>query len=427
MIRALLFACAVTMAMTTAHAAELEGHWVGTWTKNGDALAVTVAFAKSDGRYTGSFDSDALQVAAIPFSEVTTTGSSARFVLTGDRTTAIFEGKLTASELSGAFTEGAIKGTFHLKRTAAPATLTKRDVTFANGGVMLSGELVLPPTSGRHPAILFLHGSGPEGRWGARYLARKFASRGFVALIYDKRGVGSSKGDWQTSGFEDLADDAAAGLRLLAAQPEVDAARLGIYGHSQGGTITPLVATRAGNVAFVIASAASGIGMAETEIYSIENSIGVAHLPPAEQADARLFVKTIVDVAYKGAPRANLDDVVKRFRGRSWFFEPPPPEHSYWTFSPRIAGYKAVDHWRKVRAPVYLVYGERDQRVPPKPSVDAIVAALKVGGNDRVTIKIHPDAAHAFAMEPQTPPDGWAKRVSGYADALVDWALSQKQ
>lgn len=426
MIRVFLFAWAVIVAMASAHAAELEGHWAGTWTKNGDALAVTVAFAKADGRYTGSFDSDALQVAAIPFSEVTTTGNGARFVLTGDRTTAIFDGKLTASELSGAFTEGAIKGTFHLKRAAAPAALTKRDVTFASGPTTLSGELILPPTPGRHPAILFLHGSGPEGRWGARYLARKFASRGFVALIYDKRGVGASKGDWQTSGFEDLADDAAAGLRLLAAQPEVDAARLGIYGHSQGGTITPLVANRAGNVAFLIASAASGIDMAETEIYSIENSIGVAQLPPTEQADAKLFVKTIVDVAYKGAPRANLDDVVKRFRGRSWFFEPPPPEHSYWSFSRRVAGYRASDQWRQVRAPVFLVYGERDERVPPKPSADAIVSALKAGSNERAAVKIFPNAAHAFAIVPQMPPDGWPKRVPGYADALIDWALSQK-
>jgi uncharacterized protein len=409
----------------TASAADLEGNWSGTWTKNDDALAVTVTFAKTGDRYSGSFDSDALQVAAIPLSDVNVATDRVRFELKGDATTTMFEGTLKGSDLSGRLSEGPINGTFQLKRSPAPPAIATREVSFANGPVTLAGEMLLPSTPGRHPAILFLHGSGPEGRWAARYLARKFASRGFVALIYDKRGVGASKGDWQTSGFEDLADDAAAGLRFLAAQPEVDAARLGIYGHSQGATIAPLVAVRAGNVSFVIASAGSGIDTAATEIYSIENAIGVAQLPAAEQVDAKLFVKTIVDVAYKGAPRTNLDQVVKRFRTRPWFFEPPPPDHSYWSFSRRIASYDALAFWRQVKARVFLVYGAHDQRVPPQQSADAILGTLKAAGNNRATVKIYPNAAHTFHIVPQEPKNGWSKRVPGYADTLVDWALAR--
>jgi pimeloyl-ACP methyl ester carboxylesterase len=161
---------------------------------------------------------------------------------------------------------------------------------------------------------------------------------------------------------------------------------------------------------------------AETEIYSIENSIGVAQLQPAEQADARLFVKTIVDVAYAGAPRTKLDDVLKRFSARAWFFAPPPPEHSYWSFSRRIASYRALDHWRHVAAPVLLVYGARDERVPPQASADAILGALKAAGNKRATLKIYPNAEHTFRVVPQEPPAGWSKRVPDYADTLVGWA-----
>jgi len=420
--RVILFVLMSWASIAAAQAAGLEGHWSGTWTKAGDALGVTVEFSKANNGYAGTFDSDALQVAAIPFAELTLAGDNVRFTLRGDATTTQFEGRLSGDMLSGTFTEGAVNGTFTLARAAPPPAVATRNVTFANGPVTLAGELLLPTTPGRHPAIIFLHGSGGEGRWASRYLARKFASKGFVALTYDKRGVGASKGDWHTADFEDLAGDAAAGLRLLSAEPSVDVARIGVYGHSQGATIAPLVAARHGTLAFVIASAASGVSPADCEIYSIENAIGVSNLSPTEQADAKVFVKTIVDVAYQGAPRAKLDEVVKRFRGRTWFFEPPPPDDSYWTFSRKIASYNALAFWRQVRAPVLLPYGERDERVPPRLSADAISAALKAAGNSRATVKIYPNAGHAFHIDPQSPPDGWRKRIPGYAKDLIDWA-----
>jgi dipeptidyl aminopeptidase/acylaminoacyl peptidase len=424
--RTIFCVLAAVASIGAAHAAALEGHWAGTWTKAGDALAVTVEFTKTQTGYVGAFDSDALEVAGIPLTDITPVRDSFRFELRGDATAITFFGKVANDTFTGTLEEGPIRGKFHLKRTAPPVRKV-REITFANRDITLAGELVLPASVGRHPAVLFLHGSGPEGRWASRYLARKFAARGVAALIYDKRGVGASKGDWQAAGFEVLADDAAAGIRLLAAQPEVDPARLGIYGHSQGGTISPLVAVRAAGLAFVIASAASGLDPAETEIYSVENAIGLARLPTLEQADARLFVRTIVDVAYRGVPRATLDELVLRFKDRPWFFEPPPPDHSYWTLSRRIATYRALEFWRRVKSPVLLLYGERDERVPPKPSADAILTALKAGSNPPATLKIYPSADHTLRLIRGEGQDyDWPRRVPGHADTLIDWALSQR-
>ena len=416
----LLFVSAVA-----ARADGLAGYWSGTWTKAGDPLPVTVAFEKSGEKYAGAFDSDALQVAGIPFKEVSMTGAKVRFVLAGDATTAIFDGALAGDDLSGTFTEGPAAGTFRLARTTAPPPLDRRDAAFANGGVKLAGELIVPATSGRHPAILFLHGSGAEGRFASRYLAQRFARAGFVALIYDKRGVGQSTGDWQQSGFEELADDAASGIRFLATQPEVDPKRIGTYGHSQGGTIAPLVASRAQTLGFVIASAAGGLDPAEVEIYSIENSLGVSQLPASERADAQRFVREIVEVAYKGKSRAGLDAMATEFKNRSWYFDPPPLGHSYWAISRKIAGFRPLDYWRRVRAPILLLFGAHDERVPPVKSADAIIAALKASGNTKVTLKVFPDADHTFRIVPQSPAGGWSKRVPDYADTLVNWARAQ--
>jgi uncharacterized protein len=415
------WACAIAIA----HAAPLEGTWSGTWTKAGDSLPVTVTFEKSGDKYTGSFDSDALQVTGVPFTDVTLAGPKLHVVLTGDASTTVFDGVLGKDGVTGTFKDGEATGTFDLKAAKAETPLVHRDVTFADGDVKLAGELILPPTPGRHQAILFLHGSGPEGRWGSRYLAHKFARAGFVALIYDKRGVAQSTGDWQTSGFDDLAGDAVAGVRFLATQPEVDPARIGIYGHSQGATIAPLVAERAGDLAFVIASAASGLDPAETEIYSVGNSIGIADLPKIERADADRFVREIVAVAYKGKDRAKLDAMAKEFKGRTWYFDPPPPENSYWTISRKIAGYKPLDHWRHVKAPVLLPFGAHDERVPPERSIAAITSTLQEAGNGKVSAMVFPNADHAFGIVPQKPPGGWMKRVADYAGALVRWASAQ--
>ncbi len=419
-----VFAATVVTAQV-ACAAGLEGTWSGTWTKAGDPLGVAVTFTKAGEKYAGAFDADALQVSGIPFNEVTLAGTTVHLMLRGDATTTLFDGALDGDTLSGTLVENQVKGTFHLARTPTPPALTKRVITFMNGGVKLAGELLLPTTSGRHPAILFLHGSGAEGRWASRYLAQKFARAGFVALIYDKRGVGQSSGDWRQVGFEELADDGVAGIRFLAKQPEVYPSRIGIYGHSQGGTIAPLVAERAGNLAFVIASAASGIDPAECEIYSIDNSIGLADLSAAERTDAERFVREVVDVAYRGKDRSALDAMASAYRERAWYFNLPPLDDSYWRVSRRVALYHPLDHWQHVQARVLLVFGDHDERVPPKRSADAITKTLKQIGNKKVTVKVFPNAAHTFHIVPQTPPGGWAKRVSGYADTLIAWAKAR--
>jgi dipeptidyl aminopeptidase/acylaminoacyl peptidase len=418
---------AFIVSLAAAQPDSLVGGWKGTWTKDGDALPVTVTFAKTGDSYSGAFDSDALQVSGIPLSDVRTANGIVRFQLKGDQSTTVFEGTIAGATMSGTFTDGSGKGSFELSRAALPATQTRtRDVTFTNKDVSLAGTLLLPGSPGKHPAILFLHGSGPEGRWANHYLAQKFAERGIVALIYDKRGVGKSTGDWKQAGFDALADDAVAGIRFLQVQPEVDATRVGIYGHSQGGTIAPLVGALAKDLRFIIASAAGGIDPADVETYSVENSIGVAQLSPAERADARGYVHALIDVAYRGKDRAPLDAMATKLKDRDWFFAPPPPENSYWQISTKIAAFKPADYWSQIKAPVLLVYGAHDERVPPRESADAIQAALKSGGNRNVTVKAYPNADHTFTIVDPPHTGGWPKHERDYAEMLINWLLAQR-
>jgi pimeloyl-ACP methyl ester carboxylesterase len=238
-------------------------------------------------------------------------------------------------------------------------------------------------------------------------------------LIFDKRGVGSSSGDWRSATLEDLAADGAAAVAQLHQEPRVDATRIGFFGHSQGGTLAPFVAARSSDVAFVIGSAASGIPTDSTEIFSVLNSLLPKATSAKDSADANAYVNELVAVAYHERPRARLDSLVTALNDRPWFVAPPPPENNYWSFSAMFSRYQPLEWWSRIRVPVLLIYGADDQRVPAKQSAERIAAVLRDAGNKDVTVQIHPEADHTFRLPPG--PSGWPRTDPEYVSNLLNW------
>jgi dipeptidyl aminopeptidase/acylaminoacyl peptidase len=422
-----LLAMLVLFLCTTQAASQdrLSGTWQGYWTRAADTMPVTLHVQRDTaGGYTASFDTDRLRVAGIPFGEVQVQGCcDVSMVLRGDRTTLTFRGRLRGDSLSGRFTEtgGSPAGDFAYSRArrSAPA-IEERSITFANGDVTLAGTLLVPRGTAAVPAVVFLHGSGAEGRWASRFLATQLATRGIAALIYDKRGVGQSNGDWRTATPDDLARDAGAAVARLAREPGIDARRIGLHGHSQGGTLAPMVAVQSPGVAFVIASAAAGQPMDSVEIFSILNSIYPAAASAADSAAARAYTTELVAVAYHGRPRARLDSLVAAGQGRPWFFAPPAPDASYWAFSRQYARFQPLDWWARVRVPVLLIYGAEDQRVPARESAARISATLQRNAPDvDVTVRILPGADHTFRLRPG--PGGWPLTAPDYVPSVLRW------
>ena len=424
-----LLLLAVLLVGPLAHPAAAQGDpagtWVGVWERDGSTLAVEMTFARTGSGYEGAFSAEQLRVVGIPFARVVYEAPALTWELVGDATTAVFEGTVRGDTLSGRYREGTATGTFTATRAPSRrATVREEEVTFANGAVTLGGTVVSPDGDGPFPGIVFLHGSGAEGRWATRYLAVAFARRGIAALIYDKRGVGRSTGDWRTSGFEDLVGDAVAAVDALRARPYVAADRVGIHGHSQGGTIAPWVASESRHVAFVVASAPGGGSMAEMEIYSLENSVGLAGLRGEEQQLAKRFVRAVVATAYEGAPRSELEKVWEEVRGRAWVFDLPPASHHYWAFSRRIAGYDPLAYWRRVAVPALVVYGEGDERVPPRPSAARIADAYLGAKGTGLAVIYYPSADHTFRLRPGGGGRfEWPRSAPGYPERMIEWVL----
>src|SRR5207244_2077563 len=174
------------------------------------------------------------------------------FELIGDTSTAIFDGVIRADTIEGSWREGTHNGRFELHAQAQSAkNHDEQEVVFSNNNVRLSGSILIPHVGGQHPAIVFIHGSGPESRDASRFLAEVFVSRGIAALIYDKRGVGSSTGDWRDSSFDDLAKDALAAVEYLKNRPDINSSRIGLMSSSQGGWVAPITASLSADVRFV--------------------------------------------------------------------------------------------------------------------------------------------------------------------------------
>jgi dienelactone hydrolase len=172
----------------------------------------------------------------------------------------------------------------------APATFAAgEDVTFESHGVTLSGTLVLPDHEPTRAALVYVHGSGKQGRNVA--LAERFARAGIAVLVYDKRGAGKSGGEYEgeqsvsEKNISLLADDAVAAFDALARHPAMSRVPLGFAGISQAGWIVPIAALRAPRAKFLVLWSGPVCKVSEEDIYSIyTHDAGGRSVPSYAQA-----------------------------------------------------------------------------------------------------------------------------------------------
>jgi hypothetical protein len=127
--------------------------------------------------------------------------------------------------------------------------------------------MTIPNVGRNFPAVVLVAGSGPHDRdenvFGHKpflLLADALSRNGFIVLRYDERGVGATNGGNPYAPTEPLATDAMAALRYLKTRPEVNAAQVGIMGHSEGGMIAIMNAAKhPDEVAYIVSLAGTGV------------------------------------------------------------------------------------------------------------------------------------------------------------------------
>jgi len=402
------------------------GSWEGKLLLGAQELRLVLNLTRaSDGKYSGTFDSPDQHATGIPFDTVTVDGRKVRALSrkTGISIQATLEeGSMT---LRGAFAQGGGALPINFTRMATPPDYSKpqdpkppfpyraEEVTFANerDKVTLAGTLTLPEGTGPFAAVVLVTGSGAQDRdesiLGHRpflVLADHLTRKGVAVLRYDDRGFGKSTGNMETGTTEDFARDALAAVQYLATRTEVDPLRIGIVGHSEGGSIAPMVAVQSKDVAFVVMMAGLGVpgeDLLLAQSISVGGGEGFAESAIArnQELQRRLFAIIRSTPPGEALDKAKAVDAMKRMRdealaeGDTAFAQSLGDQQiamqANIIASPWLRFFVQYDPrptLRAVTVPVLAINGSMDSQVGAKQNLAAIRAALTEGGNGDITI-----------------------------------------
>jgi dienelactone hydrolase len=305
-------------------------------------------------------------------------------------------------------------------------------VRYASGEVSIAGSLLLPAAAGPHPAIVMIHGSGAVTRDALRPFADHFARNGVAVLITDKRGTGVSTGRWARATFDDLAEDALAGVRYLRSRPEIQASAIGVHGMSLGGWVAPLAAVKSPDVAFVVVESAPVMTPREHERLRVETTMRADGHKGETIAQAVAFMDQKFEVARTGDGWGRLEAAMAAGERAGWLpyvNAPASLESLRWNWD-NIFSYDPLPVLKQLDVPMLVLYGELDSVVPPRIHKARMEQAVKEAGKHDVTIREFARANHGF-FEAMTggrhEQPNLAGFVAGYFEARTDWVRARTQ
>jgi len=276
-------------------------------------------------------------------------------------------------------------------------SIRQTELPVENAPVRLAATLYAPEASAPVPAVLLLHGSGPDGRDNPYYqqLVDAFARRGIAVLVYDKRGSGASSGDWREVPFTALIDDAEAALLQLRRHPWIDSTRVGIWGGSEGATIAALTAARTPSAAFLIIQSMSGPPFGEQYRFQAAREFR-SH--PADSLAALALVDAKLAYLRGTLAWSEYDSLARTSAGRPFaaYATPSATDSWWWRWYRTKVDVSAVPSLAALRIPVLAVWGADDTLVPADTSSAMVRAARAPLRQAEDEILMIPGASHTL-------------------------------
>jgi uncharacterized protein len=413
-------------------AQDITGPWYGVLKVQGIQLRLVFNITKTSNGLSATMDSPDQGVKGMPIT--TTSFENSILKITIANAAIDYEGTISQdNKIIGTFKQGGQSFPLNLSKEKIekiklirPQEPTKpypyytEDITFENkkAGISLAGTLTLPQKEGVFPMVILISGSGPQDRneelFGHKpflVLADYLTKNGIGVLRYDDRGIAKSKGNFAAATTADFANDVESALEYLKTRKEVDKNKIGLIGHSEGGLVAPIVASKVKEVAFIVLLAGSGIQGDQILLLQkklIEKALGFTDedIQKGQLANRKAFdivnkstsisqlkidLKNHFEIALKdsltiGKPAgmSNQDFVTLQVN------QIANPWMQY------FINYNPAPVLEKVKCPVLAINGEKDLQVPPKENLEAIKKALTKGKNKKVTFLELPNLNHLF-------------------------------
>ena len=291
------------------------------------------------------------------------------------------------------------------------ATAVREVALTVGDGVALDAALTLPDGSGPHPALITLHPAADRSRdhYLLRHLAAVLPPRGIAVFRYDRRG--------DDVPLELQAADAESAIAALGSRDDVDAARIGLWGFSQGAWVAPLVASESQDVAFLVLVASTGVSPSEQMLYGATKHAREAGLGLDAERRIVALRRTVDDWRRGRLTRDDAQAAVDAATGEPWF------EHAWVKRTLGDGIWPNMDFdpepiFSRVRVPVLLFYGDDDEWQPIERSMAAWRRSAARAANEDVTIVRLAGTRHAPTLHGG---EDVASIAPEYERALLAW------
>lgn len=395
----LLFGLATLVAHAEAEVSSPVGLWDGIATTSTETTRLQLDISRVDNDWQAQLNLLDIGVRGWPAESV---------IVNSNQLTVVLRADSGPQEMQLMFADGRLVGTWQAPGFDEDAmiTLTRVPVSPARAETRLlidgpagklGASLIMPAGSGPCPAVVFVHGSGPQPRDANRWAAMALAERGIASIIYDKRGVGESEGSFDGATLKALADDAIAVAEYLSALTDINA--VGFAGHSQGGWVGPLAGSTWPHTAFVISSAGPAVPPSRESQWPVIRTMRANGASEIEQEAARhLF--DLWHAGIRSADWSAFDAAIRQARQADWFepsgiswLEQKPGANDELTYR-AMMDYDPLPALRSLDAPLLAILSPQDESIDAMETAD-ILRGLRDAGRD-ISVKIYDGYDHGM-------------------------------
>ncbi|NCA85652.1 MAG: alpha/beta fold hydrolase [Clostridia bacterium] len=407
----------------------LSGYWEGWMKMGGKTVDISVVFNNNLSTLS-SRDLMLLDRPAVVLKEDDTTLSFMADLETTFRYDGIHENDTISGTVAMQNGLPGLKFGFLLKKKSDKSPTKNysiENVLIENGEVLLSAEIYKPETSGRHPALLILHGTTTNLKRNYTFYADWLANQGFEVMLFDKRGNGASTGDYIAATYDDFVADAIACLEELKKRPSVDKTKIGVWGFSQGATLLPLLAAKTNIPSFLIAVSPEVFSISQAAAYADSLRIVKAGNLPANGHIAAEAHRQVEKMIREGSKHRKVENFINlnafkhTFMNQTGLYgnidiDKQAYEGYYW-------GGRKTDFypfWKSLPIKALVIFGEDDELLDANKNAKTL-ADLH---NPKITLRQFAWANHEMkkTFNPAKYPDfDWPRVADGYLAAVREW------
>lgn len=439
----------------------IVGDWYGAINVQGIELPLVFHIQEAEGVYQATMDSPDQGVNDIPMGSVNFADRQLKMAL--DAAKLNIELALNEQEnFEGNFIQSGMKLPLTLTRTKPdskskikpqepkpPFPYASEEVTFTNEleQINLAGTFTFPKKGKKFVAVVLISGSGPQDRNSAilghkpfLLLADYLTRQGIAVLRFDDRGVGASTGDFSSATSKDFSQDVRAAVKYLQGRKEINAKKIGLIGHSEGGLIAPMVSADNPDIAFIVMMAGPGVHCAEVlleqqKLNALVNGAPEADIKESLALSEALFKAINAESDHKKL-RENLEAIISdKYDELYERGEEALPKKEYFTESlltaydnPWMLYFLRHDpkpYLQATSCPILAVNGEKDLQVEPKSNLKGIQAAMDEAGMKNYKIVELPGLNHLFQHSKTGSPSEYASLEETLAPEFLklvaDW------